>query len=268
MRALRARSGRLRAVGAGGGSGDGVRGDGFVSAPGEPPATCERCFGTGFEVVGGRGARRCDCRREWDRARLFEAAQIPARYGGCALENFEPVRGNVTHVRALAYARELLVRYPAVESGLLFVGPCGVGKTHLAVAVLRGLLAKGFGGLFCEVGALLSAVRDSYGSGSARPEKRVLGPLCRVPVLLLDELGCARPTEWVRETLLHIVGARYAQRRITILTTNYLDGRAGSADETLEERVGVRLRSRLHEMCRVVEMDGEDYRRRFDVSED
>ena len=81
---------------------------------------------------------------------------------------------------------------------------------------------------------------------------------------MLDELGAVKPTDWVRDTMLQIISTRYNQRKLTILTTNYTDELHHAAEETLEERIGVRLRSRLYEMCKTVMIEGEDYRRRFD----
>jgi DNA replication protein DnaC len=59
----------------------------------------------------------------------------------------------------------------------------------------------------------------------------------------------------------HIINSRYNNRKLTIFTTNYPDERKNDRDETLEDRIGVRLRSRLYEMCRTVKMTGEDYRK-------
>ena len=80
-------------------------------------------------------------------------------------------------------------------------------------------------------------------------------------VLVLDELGASKPTAWVQETITHIINKRYNDKKVTVFTSNYLDIPIGSAyDESLSDRVGVRLRSRLHEMCRLVPMEGDDYR--------
>jgi DNA replication protein DnaC len=93
---------------------------------------------------------------------------------------------------------------------------------------------------------------------------RVLTPVIETEVLVLDELGASKLTDWVRDTMMHVINARYNDRKLTIFTTNYLDGRRTERDEILEDRIGVRLRSRLFEMCQTVQIEGEDYRRRFD----
>jgi DNA replication protein DnaC len=90
-------------------------------------------------------------------------------------------------------------------------------------------------------------------------------------VLVLDELGASKPTDWVWDTVAHILNTRYNDRRTTIITTNYANAgplgtesgpRAFVREETLGDRIGERMRSRLQEMCVVVEMQGEDFRQK------
>ena len=227
------------------------------------PAVCPLCYGTGMEVVPGRGARRCSCRRQSAQVLLVEQARIPRRYHHCSLSNFCPAPSNGSHLQAFNYAFKLVEEYPAVDRGLLLMGPCGVGKTHLATAALRGLIDKGVRCLFFEFGALLKEIQDSYNPVSQTSELEILAPVYEAEVLVLDELGASKPTAWVRDTMQQVIGRRYNERKLTICTTNYLDVRAHPAEETLEDRVGVRLRSRLYEMCKTIYIEGEDYRRRF-----
>lgn len=233
----------------------------------EEPVACPHCFGTGMEVVPGKGARRCRCREQNQRTRLLEIARIPRRYDVCSLQNYYPTPGNGTQLRAFNYAFRLVREYPAVDRGLLFMGTVGIGKTHLSVAILRGLIEKGIPGLFYEFGSLLKEIQDSYNPVSKTSELKVLAPVYQAEVLVLDELGASKPTDWVRETMMNIIGMRYNDKKLTIFTTNYLDARRNPADETLEDRIGVRLRSRLFEMCKTVAIEGDDYRRRFDAQQ-
>ena len=226
--------------------------------------TCERCFGTGMELVSGKGARRCACRLSDLRRRLFEQARVPRRHEECSLSNYQPAADHVSQMLAFRQAYRLVREYPANERGLLFEGPVGVGKTHLAVAILRGLTEKGARSLFCEYGTLLKEIQDSYNPVSRTSETSVLAPVYEAEVLVLDELGASKPTDWVFDTMTHIIGRRYNDKKLTIFTTNYLDGRRTERDETLEDRIGVRLRSRLFEMCKTVQIEGDDYRRTFD----
>ncbi|HKS29516.1 MAG TPA: ATP-binding protein [Pyrinomonadaceae bacterium] len=231
------------------------------------PSACRYCFGSGMEVVAGKGARRCRCRTQNTQSRLLEAARIPRRYDECSLQNYYPAKGNGTQLRAFQYAWRLAREYPAVERGLVFMGPVGVGKTHLSVAILRGLMEKGVGCLFYEFGSLLKEIQNSYNPISQTSELKVLEPVFQAEVLVLDELGASKPTDWVRDTMMQIINTRYNDKKLTIFTTNYLDGRRSERDETLEDRIGVRLRSRLYEMCKTVHIEGEDYRKKFDTQQ-
>jgi DNA replication protein DnaC len=228
------------------------------------PAACALCFGAGMEVVPGKGARRCRCRTRDTRTKLQEAARIPRRYEECSLANYQPANNNGSQLGAFNHAYRLAREYPAVSRGLLFMGTCGVGKTHLSVAILRELMEKkGVPCLFYECGSLLKEIQDSYNPISQTSELRVLTPVFEAEVLVLDELGATKPTDWVRDTLMQVINSRYNDRKLTIFTTNYLDERHTEREEILEDRIGVRLRSRLYEMCKTVRIEGEDYRRGF-----
>jgi DNA replication protein DnaC len=263
---------------------------GMDEATGSSPAktensVCEFCFGTGTRVEPGKGGVICDCQRRKGGTRAIDLARIPPRFRQCSFHNYYPK--NDSQYFAHSFANRLVEEYPAVDSGLLFMGSVGVGKTHLAIAVLKGLIEKkGVRCLFYESGSLLKAIQDSYNPISQTSEMRVLAPVYQAEVLVLDELGATVPTNWVRDTLYQIINTRYNNKQLTIFTTNYLDEvratRAEAANEpaakrnrsfateriqeltTLEERIGAPLRSRLFEMCKKVLIEGEDYRKRLE----
>jgi len=148
-----------------------------------------------------------------------------------------------------------------VGLGLLITGPCGVGKTHLAVAILRKLIdEKETRCLFSDFRDLLRDIQNSYNPISGTSEAKILEPILKAEVLVLDELGASKMTEWVRDTVSYIINSRYNDRRTTLFTSNYLDA-AENGQETLSDRIGVRMRSRLYEMCRLLEIQGGDFRR-------
>ena len=217
---------------------------------------CKECFGTGTKVDPVKGAMPCPCQKSARFRRLIDAARIPRRYQKCSFANFKCDPGT-SQDTALGHALKFADQYPIVERGLLFMGPAGVGKTHLAVSIIRHLTQKGFGGLFYEFGSLLKEIQDSYNPVSKSSELKVLAPVFQADVLVLDELGATVPTEWVRDTMYQIINKRYNDNKLTIFTTNYSD-----KNKELEERITYRLRSRLFEMCTNVVIDGEDYRRR------
>lgn len=205
------------------------------------------------------------------------AARIPERYTHCTLDEYVPNFGgaNRTLAGALVQARQFVKSYPwdTGGNGLLLTGSIGVGKTHLAVGILQALIAeRGARGVFFDYRDLLKQVQNSYNRGVETTEMDILKPVFEAEVLVLDELGANKPTEWVWDTVAHILNTRYNDRRTTIITTNYANlppggvemsgARAAVREETLGDRIGERMRSRLQEMCVVVEMTGGDFRQK------
>jgi DNA replication protein DnaC len=221
---------------------------------------CPICNGSGWEYAEDSGkVRRCRCLEGVRAERLLAEARIPKRYEHCDLDSYLP--NHESQKKAKIYVQRFLEKYPQIDVGLLFLGTCGVGKTHLAVALLKQvIIEKGDGGLFYDFRDLLREIQGSWNSISQASEIDVLRPVLEAKVLVLDELGANKPTEWVRDTIAHIINCRYNDKKLTIFTSNYLDTPAKSGEEALADRIGVRLRSRLYEMCREVEMSGIDFR--------
>lgn len=223
---------------------------------------------------------RCDCRLQTRNQALLASARIPRRYEHCELSNFEFEGPHSKLLPARMAACRFVEEYPVDANGLLLIGSIGVGKTHLAVGIVKELiLSKGIACLFYDYRELLKQIQNSYNDSVRATELEVLRPVFEAEVLVLDELGAVKPTEWVWDTVSLILNSRYNENRTTIITTNYPDDPAQEISanpssefaraqrsmrrETLGDRIGERMRSRLHEMCRVVTMEGEDFRQKF-----
>jgi DNA replication protein DnaC len=248
-----------------------------------PAADCPECNGTGWKIVERdelSGAVKCRCVDPERAARITDAAGIPPLYANTSFDNFLLPRDNQiayhdlqqVYLAARAYARE----FPSMKTpGLLLMGDPGSGKTHLAVAAFRAILAKGFEGLFFDYQNLLDRIRSGYDATSNSSDREAYKVAMDADVLLLDDLGAHRVTDWVEDTVTSIITYRCNNRKPLIATTNLIDGDVGYATHektasgkidyrtTLTERIGPRARSRLFEMCRIVKMPlVEDFRLR------
>jgi DNA replication protein DnaC len=215
---------------------------------------------------GGFASKVCQCQSEQHVTVALRRAGIPTRYEHCTLDNFDDAYPGADRSLAAAQVqvRGFAANYPLDSRGLILVGSIGTGKTHLAVGALKAVIAeRGAQGLFCDYRELLRLIQNSYNPEVSTTELEILNPVMNAEVLLLDDLGAIRPTEWVWDTVSLVLNSRYNSVRTTIITTNYPalpPGAGGLREETLGDRIGERMRSRLVEMCREVEMRGQDFR--------
>jgi DNA replication protein DnaC len=242
-------------------------------------SNCPICDGVGLvRVVDGAGiwvSRPCECQEAEREQRRLASARIPKGYWECTLDGYDIAfpGADPSQGRALMAARKFVEAYPVdtAGKGLLIIGSLGTGKTHLAVGVLRRLLQeRGARGIFCDYGALLKDIQQSYNPRNSVTEFDLLDPILSTEILVLDDLGAQKPTDWVWDNVALILNTRYNNKLTTIVTTNYPDlppgGGASTEAEraarelTLGDRIGERMRSRLAEMCIRVEVTGKDFR--------
>ena len=251
-------------------------------------SVCDKCGGDGIIFKKGENnytyANKCDCTMLKNRSVLFNEAMIPAQFAQVTLEDFQI--SHHTQEEARTNSQKFVDSYPIQERGLLFMGPVGVGKTHLAVGIIKKLtLEKGFNCKFVDFFHLLADIKEGYSGGKS--DKEIIEPFVKAPVLVVDELGKGRNNEWESNILDQIISSRYnnSNELVTIITTNYTTRRDSTLSvtrtratknllvstkdknyekevlqETLQERVGERIFSRLVELCRIIEIEGKDFR--------
>jgi DNA replication protein DnaC len=278
-------------------------------------ADCPHCEGSGWKVVErstegaqalaadrpGAGAGEpkmvwavpCDCTTGDRTERALQRARVPERYRHCDFESYDTdndiLEASPAQIaawnRSVAQAKIMVQKFAeefpsGTEHGLLLMGPCGVGKTHLAVSAMKSIVLRGHSGLFYDYRELLKAIQDSYNPESQATEMSVLEPVLKAEILVLDDVGSSKPSLWALETVGHVLNTRYNEKRVTLLTTNFVDSdatagtaangapparvagmRASTIEDSLTERVGKRLRSRLYEKCRTQEINAADYRK-------
>jgi DNA replication protein DnaC len=233
--------------------------------------TCAICEDTGWKTItidGVSRVARCECWQQRLSQSLLKSARIPRRYAHCELSNFEIHTD--TQRAAHRKATRLVEQFPVVDKGLLFYGDAGVGKTHLAVALMKeAIVRKGARAVFYEVRELLKLVRDTYTPNTDATELAVLKPVLEAELLVLDDLGLEKKSEWVDETLGLVINTRYSERRVTIITTNLRDVES-TEPGSFAFQLGLRTRSRLKEMCEWLLIDAVDARDvgRFATPED
>lgn len=225
--------------------------------------------------------RECGCSGFYKRTALFNQAGVPGKFVHEDFSSYDPTRHR-TQKNALLRSKKFIENYVNIRGrysqGLIFMGAPGLGKTHLAVSVIKELVMRhGVECKFVDFFELLRDIRHGYGEDIS--EKDFIDPYVGVQVLVIDELAKGRNTDWELTILDHFISARYNDdRKITLVTTNFSDKLENPDPDTenpkiktgltdaflryaLEERIGARIHSRLMEMCEKVCLTGKDYRR-------
>lgn len=183
----------------------------------------------------------------WDQERIeaaFRAAMITPRFRERTFETFA-----VNEENKKTYEIAKSFRVIGDGSGIMFYGSFGVGKTHLAAAIANSMIGK-MSVLYISAPDLLTEIRSNM-NRQGNSDRMDLAKQAKL--LILDDIGAEKPSEWVRETLFVLINHRYEHKLSTIFTTN-------CTLAELEERLGGRISSRIAEMCRCVKMNGDDWR--------
>jgi len=200
--------------------------------------------------------------REWEISRrdarvatLRERSGLSKRMKGYSLANFKIDASNAAG-RAWTKANDYVNNWRENQEagkGLYFCGGVGTGKTHLAVAVMNEIIqTKRVPSLFVTVPELLDNIRGTY-NDPGRNLDEWMDAVKNADLLVLDDLGSERPTEWVQERLFVIVNHRYREALPTIFTSN-------TGPKDLAVQLGERTASRMISMCEWISLEGEDYR--------
>lgn len=232
--------------------------------------SCVACYGRGQKANEKNFVKECRTLNPNLIIQNFNAAKIPARYANAAFESFRNYTGNSDDV--LVAAKKWVEAFTLkTNKGILFSAPIGVGKTYILVSICRALILRGFSVRFIDFFQLLSELKSYYSEGQA--DKRLLDPMLAVDVLVVDELGKGRNSEWEQTILDQLVMGRYNEGKVLVSSTNYsLAQQHHTSDNESDDsfnpdrfgelihRVGYRTFSRLRESCHFIDFAADNYR--------
>ncbi|AEE98046.1 ATP-binding protein [Mahella australiensis] len=189
--------------------------------------------------------------------KLLNKSGLGSRFAKRTFETFDTANLSPEALNAYKIAYEFATRFPNVEKGLLFTGPVGTGKTHLAAAIANELISKLYSVIFGNVIDILTLVKSTYRRDSELTEAEMIRTFTdNVDILVIDDLGKENATENSTTVIYQIINRLYENERPIIVTTNF-------SSAVLRKKLGEKgdaIVSRLAEMCEFVKVSGEDWR--------
>jgi len=235
-------------------------------------ANCKICQDSGWVLIKVKEreiASPCKCRQNEMQILNANNSNIPSRFLGTELKSYFP-ENNKSQAKAKKAAEKFIADFPTNATGLLFQGGTGVGKTRLLCCIGNQLIKeKNVEVAYIDWNDLAREMKSGEDAASRdfANISQLIQRLAQINLLLFDELGASRPSPWVEDNIYYLINRRYNEKRLTIFASNFFDKKIGS-DETLSERIGIRIRSRLFEMACSVEIMGADYRHKYYHTED
>ncbi len=219
-------------------------------------SACPKCDGYGH-IIDEKGARPCDCIKKEIAQREIADARIPKYFNHATLDNYDAHRPILKS--CLSLARNFVENYSLDNyKGLYLSGPTGVGKTHLAIGILKALIERGYDGVFYNVVDLLDKIRATFDPKNPMEAKNRLVQDFDRQIFILDDFGVQKSSSWVTDRLYALINRRYQDCKTIIITSNH-------SFNDLLLRVDKALSSRIIDMCEDIEIKADDYRRRRSI---
>jgi len=192
--------------------------------------------------------------------KLFDQSKLGARFQNRTFEMYRIDEKNKSAFEAAKGYADEFETLKKQGTGLIFTGTKGTGKTHLAAAITIDLIHQGIPVIMGTLISLLGMLKQAY--QEKQSEQEIIDLYCKVDLLVIDDLGKEKVTEWVLEKLYLIINSRYENNLPVIITTNSdIDGLTAKLSTERNSDTAEAITSRLWEMCLGVEMDWEDYRK-------
>lgn len=193
--------------------------------------------------------------------RLLDYSNLGERFFD---KTFESYQVNNNNVKAFETAKRFMQNFETANSrgtGIIFYGSYGVGKTHLACSIANELIKMQKSVIFGSTIKLFGIIKKSYNNGIEEDESKIISEFIDCDVLIIDDLGKERPSEWVLEKLYYIINERYEHNKPIIITTNFSENQLIDIFTVEKNKSSIEaIISRLKEICLSIEIFDNDYR--------